>query len=968
MATSDRSGSIQDEHDPLNRISDPIIALDEDHRYTYVNEKAARTLEVDPESVLGESIEDTFPRGWDARIRGAIARAREIGQTVSFERYNPEVEHRLECKVDSDETGTTVRFIDTTEQEERETDLNRAETLFQNAQDGLFIVDVEDGGETFRLNRVNQSYEDLTETSSDELRGKTIGELTTEAESKVVREQYRECVNERTELAYEEQVSVFGDDAWWETRIAPVITDDAVTQLVGSTRKITEQKQRENRLRKFERMVNQTGHAVFFTNVDGEIQYVNPAFERMTGYTGAEVIGQTPNVLNSGAHPDAHFADLWETVLDGEVWNGEIVNERKDGTSFVANHTIAPVMDESGDVMNFVAIYDDITERKEREERLQTHELVVQAMDEVAFLVDDERRIQFANKAALDFADVPLEELVGLPIEPITEEMAAPDEDPTRFVQAIDSVLLDEDPSVGTWVRDPDGTETLSLEFDLWLESVGWVCAEQRFVPVELYDGTTGVAIISRDITERKKKEEEIQEHLVQAQDLGNVGSWHLDMEDEDLYWSDECHRIFDIPRDESMTYERFLNAVHPGDREAVDEAWNAALEGGTYDIEHRILADDRIKWVHETAEVKFDEDGEPTKGVGVVRDITNQVEREREISEQKRRYEALFNSIRDPIVVTDTDDRITNCNPGFTDLFGYELDEIKGNSIGTLLADDEDVTESSMLGQGLVDDMARRTTGEYQKRSGQEFPGETSLSQFTDAEKNVAGFVYQIRDVSDRERNRQQMKVIDRVLRHNIKNDMTAIIGHAEIIQANAPSEIESSIKKILEVSQKFVETAEKQRKITGVLTEPPEMATFDIVPFVESAVTEVREQHPAADVRVTLPESLRVNAIHHIGEAVRELLRNAVAHSDEARPVVEVKVRNEDGNAAVSIRDDGPGIPEMESNILTRQAEIDPLYHGSGLGLWLVHEIVRRSDGRLCFEETSSDGSSVTISLPAE
>lgn len=989
----------------------------------------------------------------------------------------------------------TLRFA--IERERQQQEMKQADTLFQNAQDGLFVIDVEDGGETFRVKQVNSTYERLTGASAGELRGKTIDELADEADSDSIREKYRKCVNGRTSLEYEEYLSSFDSGSWWETRIAPVLVDGNVTQIVGSTRNITDRKERENRLKKFEQMVQHTGHAVFFTDSDGQFEYVNPEFEQLTGYSAADALGETPELLNSGEHDDAHYADLWETVLDGVVWSGEIVNERKDGTQFVANHTIAPVTDDSGEVTHFVAIYDDITERKEREMRLQTHEIVVQAMNEMAFLVDEQKQIRFANKTALDYADASLEELVGLPIVPITEEMAAPDEDPQRFLDAIDALLTDEEPDVGEWVQDPDGSETLSLEFDFFLESIGDVCVEQRFAPVELYDGTRGVAIISRDVTARREQEEEIQTHLEQAQEVGNVGSWHLDIGTSDLQWSNECYRIFGLEPGTPMTYERFLGMVHPEDREAVEKAWSEALEKGGYDLKHRIVADGETGWVQETAKVEYGPDGEPETGIGVVRniteqvqqtrktrtqkeryesllqsapdpvfvadtntgevieaneaaeslreqdrdeiiglhqsklhppdereragelfgeatngsggawreypdgsqihtvtstgetvpvevtvntfslpdgnvsygifrDITEQIEREREIIEQKRRYESLFNSIRDPIVVTDTDGRIANCNPGFTNLFGYELDEIVGQPVEILLATDKDVNRSLLLGDNATYDITEKTTREYRKRSGQEFPGEMALSQFTDAEANVLGHIYQIRDVSDREKNRQQMKVIDRVLRHNIKNDMTAIIGHAELIETNASSELQPSVEKIQEVSQKFVDTAEKQRKITGVLTEPPKLTAFDIVPIVESTVTEIQKQYPAADVRATLPEALRVRAIHDIGEAIRELLRNAVVHSDKASPTVDIDMRNGGETSAISIVDDGPGIPEMESNVLTRQAEIDPLYHGSGLGLWLVHEIVRRSDGRLTFEENGSNGSTVTVHLP--
>ncbi|MEA5388056.1 PAS domain S-box protein [Haloarculaceae archaeon H-GB11] len=477
-----------------------------------------------------------------------------------------------------------------------------------------------------------------------------------------------------------------------ETRLAPVVVDDEVTQIVGSTRNITDQKERERRLQKFEKMVEHTGHAVFFTDVDGQIEYVNPAFEDLTGYTSADALGETPDLLSSGEHDEAFFANLWETVLDGNIWSGEIVNECKDGTRFVANHTIAPVTDDSGDVTDFVAIYDDITERKERERRLQTHELVVQTINEVAFLVDEDKRIRFANDAALDFADEPREAIEGLPIGPITEEMAAPDEDPRRFLDAIDALLDDVEPEVGSWIREPKGSKTLSFEFDLSLESIGDIHTEQRLVPVELYDGARGVAVISRDVTARTESEQTIKTHLEQAQSIGTVGSWHLVFDDHTLYWSDECYRMFGIQPDQTMTYERFLDSVHPEDRERLDEAWNAALEGAPYEIEHRIVVGDEVKWVRETADITFDDDGEPVEGVGVVKDITDRREREREIIEQKRRYESLFNSVGGAIVVTDLDGYITTCNPGFTDLFGYDSTDVAGTHLSTIIDECSDL------------------------------------------------------------------------------------------------------------------------------------------------------------------------------------------------------------------------------------------------------------------------------------
>jgi PAS domain S-box-containing protein len=967
MSSSDRSntdlpGQQQARSNALDRVSDGVVSLNGELRYTYVNTRATEFLDTDAEALLGEHVWDVFPDPEETKAQDAIERAIETGQTTSFERYNEALETWWKVRVYPDDTGVTVFFNDITKERERLYDLERADTLFQNAQDGLFVINVEDGGETFRVNQVNPAYETFSGTPAGELQGKTIREITNETDSDAIREKYKECVNGRTSIEYEEYLSAFDSGSWWETRLAPVFIDDEVTQIVGSTRNITERKDREQRLQKFEQMVEHTGHAVFFTDVDGQIEYVNPAFEELTGYAPADVLSETPDLLGSGEHDNAFFADLWETVLDGDVWSGEIVNQRKDGTEFVANHTIAPVTDDSGDVTHFVAIYDDITDRKERERRLQTHELVVQAMTEVAFLIDGDKRIHFANDAALDFADVPLEAIKGIPIESVTEEMAAPDEELHRFVDAIDALLEDEQPDVGEWVREPDRSETLSLEFDLFLESVGEVCAEQRFVPVELYNGERGVAVISRDVTARREKEEEIQTHLEQAQEVGHVGSWYLEIDTSDLQWSDECYRIFGLEPGTPMTYERFLEMVHPEDREKVDDAWSEALEEGGYDIEHRIVVDGKTRWVQETAEVEFDADGEPESGIGVVRDITEQVQQTREIRAQKERYESLFNSVSGAVVVTDLDGTVTACNPGFADLFGYESGDIEGEHLSTITDESTDVERLLET----TDSSREALLLNYRKQSEQVFPGETRSLPLRTHNGDIDGHVVHIIDVSEEQANREQLQVLSRVFRHNVKNDMNVIQGHAELIEQQGSNAVLSDAEKILEKSEKFVEMAENQHRITKLLTKNAETVDVDLAPTIREAVSDVQTQYPDATLQTDLDPDCQASTAREIAEAIRELVENAIIHSDQAHPRVNIHLRDTETMTELTVRDDGPGIPEQEWNVLRADGEINPLNHGTGLGLWFVNQVVRRSNGTMSFDTNDSGGTTVTVRLP--
>lgn len=168
--------------------------------------------------------------------------------------------------------------------------------------------------------------------------------------------------------------------------------------------------------------------------------------------------------------------------------------------------------------------------------------------------------------------------------------------------------------------------------------------------------------------------------HYRRAQALADVGSWYLDVEAENLRWSPECYRIFGIPEDEPVSYDRFLECVHPADQALVEDRWAAALEGEPYDLEHRILVDEAVKWVRERAEVEFDRDGTPVEAVGVVQDVTDRVEREAETRAARKRYENLLHSAPQPIFVADASTgEIVEANDAAAELRGQPRAEIIG-------------------------------------------------------------------------------------------------------------------------------------------------------------------------------------------------------------------------------------------------------------------------------------------------
>ncbi|WP_259518247.1 PAS domain-containing sensor histidine kinase [Halanaeroarchaeum sp. HSR-CO] len=276
--------------------------------------------------------------------------------------------------------------------------------LFETTPDPVLIADAESG----TLLAVNDATVDLLGHSSEALRGESITQLHPAGAER----SYRRLFEQHVASAEDEPVTVSrlpnGEQIYVETRAgervpveinARVFETEAGTVVTGVFRDITDRRRRERELETFKAAVENAGHSIYWTDRDGTIEYVNPAFEELTGYSSEEAVGRNPRLLQSGVHDSAFYRDTWETILDGETWEGEIVNERTDGEQFTIDQTIAPVESEDGQVERFVAINSDITERRDRERELQEFKRAVEHVGLAVFITDADGTIEYVNPA-----------------------------------------------------------------------------------------------------------------------------------------------------------------------------------------------------------------------------------------------------------------------------------------------------------------------------------------------------------------------------------------------------------------------------------------------------------------------------------------------------------------------------------------------------------------------------------------
>ena len=156
-------------------------------------------------------------------------------------------------------------------------------------------------------------------------------------------------------------------------RNIPILdTDDEIGELTRSVRKMKARlvdALEETEI--FRTAVEHAGHSIYWTDADSQIEYVNPAFEEITGYDWGKAVGASPRLLQSGEHDEAFYEELWETIMAGEVWNGELIDQRPDGERYVVSQTIAPIQNGDAQIEKFVAVGNDVTEQRQKEQQLR---------------------------------------------------------------------------------------------------------------------------------------------------------------------------------------------------------------------------------------------------------------------------------------------------------------------------------------------------------------------------------------------------------------------------------------------------------------------------------------------------------------------------------------------------------------------------------------------------------------------
>ncbi|MFC7058033.1 hybrid sensor histidine kinase/response regulator [Halovenus salina] len=364
---------LQDLHEAIEHAGHAMLVTDTDGTITYANPTMADVtgyslseLKGATPALLnsGEHTDAFYQELWETILDGNVWEGEVINERKSGEKYV--LDQIISPITEGEElTGFVAVNRDVTEGKEKE----RERAFFEQAveQNGVGIAAYDKTGQ---ITYVNPAYADMLRATSGELEGRQMSSLNPEFDVDQF-DAYWASFEEGETRRRESVHHRFDDGTTFPIEtVTTCITVRNDKYHVGTIQDITDRKKRERELTMFREAVEKAGHAVVVTDVDGTIEYVNSAFEELTGYTAAEAVGNTPGILKSDEHDDKFYQDLWGTVLDGEVWKGEIINERKNSQQYVIDQTIAPLTTD-GEITGFVAINQDISDLKEQRRELE---------------------------------------------------------------------------------------------------------------------------------------------------------------------------------------------------------------------------------------------------------------------------------------------------------------------------------------------------------------------------------------------------------------------------------------------------------------------------------------------------------------------------------------------------------------------------------------------------------------------
>ncbi|WP_226005626.1 PAS domain-containing sensor histidine kinase [Natrinema salinisoli] len=976
-ALKERERELETELDEIfGRISDAFYAVDDQFRFTHVNERAAEFMGRTRDELLGRNVWDVFPEAADSPLSDRFRDAMESQEPVSFERYSEPFGIWAEVNAYPSETGLSVYFRDITERKERERKLRESErrsrTLVEHFPNGAVAL----FDEKLQYTTVGGEIIEDLEDSADEIVGQDILERYPEELADRLEPKYRAALaGERSTFEFEFR------DRHWYAHTVPVEDDEGdVSGGMVMVQDITDRKEAERDLReseaKFRTVTENLDEIVWMMTPDTEeFLYVNPAYEEVYG-RDREALYEDPYAFAEALHPEDRdrVLDAW-AKLPEEEYEEEFRIVRPDGEVRWVNARTAEANDESREVTRIVGIAEDVTERKERERELETlfevlpvGVVVAEADGEIVEANDTARAIWggdvFDASSVDEYERYPVRWAdSGERVEP--EEMTL-----ARVVN-------------GEAVTDSDIFEIDAVDGERLI-------VELEGMPIrdEAGEVTRGVVTLS-DITERRTAQRRLAESERRYRTLaehfpnGVVGVYDRDLR----YTLAAGEKIGDpAPSKEEVEGAR-MPELYPDDAVAdLEPLFRAAIEDGeTGSVQTEVVGRHWQVW----ATPLRDADGEIFAGLSFAQDITERKARKREL---ERALDLLEKTERIADVggwEIDTETRDVFWTDHIFELLAVDGDEEPPleEAIDMYHEKDQPIVEAAVeeaLASGESFDVEVRVHTES---------GEMRWLRLQGVPETDDGHVVSLRgaahDITEhKKRERRLEKVIERLeesnerleqfayaASHDLQEPLRMVSSYLQLLESRYADDLEEDAQEFVEFA---VDGAERMRamidgllKYSRVETQGEPLEPVELGDVLDEVRDDLQLTIERSGAEITAEELPPVEGdASQLRQVFQNLLENAIEYSGDAAPRIHVSAERDGPDWVVSVRDEGIGIDTEDANRIFdvfQRLHSREEYSGTGIGLALCERIVERHGGDIWVESEPGEGSTFSFTLPS-
>jgi len=740
----------------LSALPDAIFRINKDLCFIGCHTDTPELLLAPPEEFIGKPVSAVLPPALAENTEKYCTEVLKTGSTERFE-YElemPDTSQYYEARMvpcGKDEILAIVRDI--TDQKLSQAALENNSRLLQTFLDHtpamVSIFDHEG-----RYLKANRSIAEFYNLAPEQLEGKLFQDLLPPENSSLFMKRMQKILDTQNAVVVEDTVQIENRPHTFQSILFPITTEDNSLILFGSiATDISEQVKTHQQLQLHTDALNAAANAIVITDRDGNILWVNPAYSELTGYTQEEILGQNPRICQSGFQDEAFYKEMWEHILSGNVWRGEIINKRKNGAIYQEEMTITPVRSQDNKVSHFIAVKQDITERsrtiavnKARSHLMEysqdhtTYELLEESLNEA-------EKISGSLIAFFHF----IEEEQGM----VTLQNWSTQTKDSCFAADLSEghYSIDE---AGVWIDCfhqrkpvihnnlhslenlkgmPEGHARIERELTVPIFRDGKIAAILGVgnKPIDYsnadVEAVSLLASIAWDLVERKQAEEaraKIETLLDETQNLSGIGGWEWDISKQQMTWTDQTYRIHDIepgsiPQGSNEHIEHSLECYEPEDRARIMEAFALCVnEGVPYDLECQLTSTKGRKlWVRTIGKAKRSE-GEIVQVHGYIYNITAQKEALQALERSELRFRNLARNapgiVFQYVVTEDGTSQLEFVTDQVTAILGIPL----SNGMENVLSDFLDrchTDDLSALKQSIKDAVSDKSSWHYEGR-----------------------------------------------------------------------------------------------------------------------------------------------------------------------------------------------------------------------------------------------------------